>query len=928
MFLIGLTIPAHASVADGRAFLFNGGNPTYSGILAANEQFKAAVEANPSDPEGNFFYALTQIPASCLAYGPNPQAVDTVRALLESLGFTRNEGAEFLENPYNPPVDGNYIVFPDNAPGGEALREFLTGPFVATIDSAIANLDRLLPTFQTFLTATETGMDETIEVDYSDVLLYKSALRFLKSVLLTIGAYNIDVDSKHLAGVFNANIFTLQRDLIDAYPDFLKLLPTTGVTVDGFALLQQARSAFLGAVDTYIAASESIRGEADSQVDDLIVLEPEEYQAEGHFRATLVEAKESLLQGQLAAIESSDGSHIDHVDLNHLFGNNDIDPLAMRSILPSFNPDNYIIGGTFPDATLDGIFVDLTTENKLIIFLNQRFHVPLTFPLQGGTMVMDGFMNDWSTISAIWAGYGYSYGLDNVEYVKVARDSNYIYWMIKFQNPPPAGSSCNFNLYPADWSSSIYAGINGDGNYTLGIWDPPDYQTYNETNMDYGFGEIVEGRIPADLFTMRGNISVSASFNYDGDYSYTYSSDIITTDTAALNGAVTFSSYTEGSIIIKACDSPLLQYGKLLGSAVIDAQGEYRIDGLPLGVQLYLFAFSDVDGDGIKDLGEYTGSGGPYTVTGSNTYVPNLFLDTLASRSLQKVSGDLQSAPAETPLAEPLLVQVTDEGGSGISGLEIAFSVIEGGGQLSAATAVTNEGGMAQTWLTLGPQPGQNRVTATAPGVDAPVTFTATVSEDLAIITGTLSDGYVGNYYEQLLEAWGGVTPYFWSLPESSLPTGLNLNSSTGLIDGTAVAANAYNFTIQVTDYEGATANKDLSLTILSTKSISGYIKTDVTGVTSPIVGATVRLEGTAYQAVTNADGHFEIFAPDGSYSAVVTASNFANYTVTFDVSNNVTLSDIQMNVEPAQNWDVNGDGKIGLADILYYLQILSGVRE
>ena len=40
--LTGFMLPAHASVDEGRALLFNGGNPTYSGIQAAHVQFKAA----------------------------------------------------------------------------------------------------------------------------------------------------------------------------------------------------------------------------------------------------------------------------------------------------------------------------------------------------------------------------------------------------------------------------------------------------------------------------------------------------------------------------------------------------------------------------------------------------------------------------------------------------------------------------------------------------------------------------------------------------------------------------------------------------------------------------------------------------------------------------------------------------------------------
>jgi len=67
IFILGLTANTHASdasqafVTDGRALLFNNGNPTYSGILAANEKFKAAVAEDSTDQEANFFFAVTRV---------------------------------------------------------------------------------------------------------------------------------------------------------------------------------------------------------------------------------------------------------------------------------------------------------------------------------------------------------------------------------------------------------------------------------------------------------------------------------------------------------------------------------------------------------------------------------------------------------------------------------------------------------------------------------------------------------------------------------------------------------------------------------------------------------------------------------------------------------------------------------------------------
>ena len=52
LFLLSITITVHASlIGDGRGFLFNGGNPTYSGLLAANAKFKEALDSTAGKPE-------------------------------------------------------------------------------------------------------------------------------------------------------------------------------------------------------------------------------------------------------------------------------------------------------------------------------------------------------------------------------------------------------------------------------------------------------------------------------------------------------------------------------------------------------------------------------------------------------------------------------------------------------------------------------------------------------------------------------------------------------------------------------------------------------------------------------------------------------------------------------------------------------------
>jgi hypothetical protein len=88
----------------------------------------------------------------------------------------------------------------------------------------------------------------------------------------------------------------------------------------------------------------------------------------------------------------------------------------------------------------------------------------------------------------------------------------------------------------------------------------------------------------------------------------------------------------------------------------------------------------------------------------------------------------------------------------------------------------------------------------------------------LTITTTSLPNAKVGNAYNQTLHNSGGVAPFTWSVTPS-LPTGLNLNASTGQITGTPAAGTAgvYSLTFTVQDSSAPTqqtANKVLSLTI------------------------------------------------------------------------------------------------------------------
>lgn len=77
----------------------------------------------------------------------------------------------------------------------------------------------------------------------------------------------------------------------------------------------------------------------------------------------------------------------------------------------------------------------------------------------------------------------------------------------------------------------------------------------------------------------------------------------------------------------------------------------------------------------------------------------------------------------------------------------------------------------------------------------------------------TLNTPTVGTAFSQTLSATGGISPYTWALTSGSLPTGLSLNASSGVISGTATSAAAATFIARATDAAGCTDTQSYTVT-------------------------------------------------------------------------------------------------------------------
>ena len=93
--------------------------------------------------------------------------------------------------------------------------------------------------------------------------------------------------------------------------------------------------------------------------------------------------------------------------------------------------------------------------------------------------------------------------------------------------------------------------------------------------------------------------------------------------------------------------------------------------------------------------------------------------------TLDIIAGNDQEGAPSAALENPFVVEVRDQSGDPLPGVQVAFSVSIGGGMLSATSATTDVNGRAESILTLGLNPGPNTVTVSVTGIQEEQTITA-----------------------------------------------------------------------------------------------------------------------------------------------------------------------------------------------------------
>jgi hypothetical protein len=102
------------------------------------------------------------------------------------------------------------------------------------------------------------------------------------------------------------------------------------------------------------------------------------------------------------------------------------------------------------------------------------------------------------------------------------------------------------------------------------------------------------------------------------------------------------------------------------------------------------------------------------------------------------------------------------------------------------------------------------------------VTIAAAGCPVITLSPSTLPPGMVTVQYSQSVTASGGTAPYIYAVASGTLPNGLILNPSTGLISGVPAQSGLFTFTIRATDAGGCIGARPYTLSILAAVTSAG----------------------------------------------------------------------------------------------------------
>ena len=230
--------------------------------------------------------------------------------------------------------------------------------------------------------------------------------------------------------------------------------------------------------------------------------------------------------------------------------------------------------------------------------------------------------------------------------------------------------------------------------------------------------------------------------------------------------------------------------------------------------------------------------------------------DGLGATGSRAYSVSINAAITVNPATLPAAVigtaysqNVSATGGSG------AFTYAISAGALPAGVVLNGASGLVSGTPTTGGTATFSVTATDTLGATGTRAYSVPVNSAMALNPATLPPGVVGTAYSQAMSATGGSGTYTYAVTLGTLPPGLSLNTTTGVLSGTATSTATSSFTITVTDTLGASAARSYSL------SFNAAVTVGPATLPNPVVG-------TAYTQTVSGNGG------TGSYAFTLAAGN------------------------------------------------------
>lgn len=243
-------------------------------------------------------------------------------------------------------------------------------------------------------------------------------------------------------------------------------------------------------------------------------------------------------------------------------------------------------------------------------------------------------------------------------------------------------------------------------------------------------------------------------------------------------------------------------------------------------------------------------------------------------------------------ISTPYSQQLTASGGAGVKQWRLTAGVLPQGITLDQTTGLlsgTPTEAVSRA-ITISVSDGYGRTTSQ--------NYQLSVANQLSFSSNRLPNAHANSTYSERILVSGGVPPYTFAL-SGTLPSGLSLDTATGIISGTASVSGLSNLGITVTDSSLPTP-----------ASLAATIPLRVTGMLTPVTSATLpeALKQQSYSATLAAAGGTSPYAWDitsgalppgltlnastGTINGIPTASGDYSFTVRLSDTAGITTGD------------------------------------